>query len=69
MTQTTKLRQLLNVMWSERNATSFDAWIADRKAAGASWRSIEREIEELIGIKVSHVTLINWYGDTIRGAA
>ena len=61
MDQGTKLRQVLNLLWVDRYGYPFDDWVADRIVRGASYRQIERELDDLIGIGLSHVTLIKWF--------
>lgn len=60
MSDKTKLRQVLNLLWEERHGYPFDDWVADRREAGAGWRQIERDIYDT-GLELSHMTLISWY--------
>lgn len=69
MSEPTKIRQVLNLLWEERNGYPFDDWVADRREEGTKWRQIEREIRDLVGLDLSHVTLMAWYPDLRDEAA
>ncbi len=58
---TTKLLQVLNLLWAERYGYPFEEWVRDRLDRGASYRQIERELDDLGVIKLSHVTLLKWF--------
>lgn len=58
---TTKLRQVLNLLWAERYGYPFDDWVADRLDRGASYRQVERELDDLGVVTLSHVTLAKWF--------
>lgn len=69
MSETTKLRQVLNLLWAERYGYPFDDWVQDRLDRGASYRQIERELADIGAVELTHVTLLKWFGDRKPTAA
>lgn len=61
MNEQTKLRQVLNLLWSELYGYPFDDWVADLRDDGTPWRRIERDVYDRIGLDVSYATLSTWY--------
>lgn len=57
----TKVRQVLNLLWEDRFEVGFDEWVVEQREAGRSWREIEREIDRQVGVEVSNVTLSRWF--------
>lgn len=61
MSETSKLRRVLNLLWAERYGYPFDDWVEDRLDRGASFRQIERELSDLGTVELTHVTLSKWF--------
>jgi hypothetical protein len=61
VTSATPTRRLLELALGE----PLDTWVATRRAAGKSWRSIASDLRERTGgeIAVNRETLRGWFGD------
>jgi hypothetical protein len=56
-------KSLARRLLDERFHGELDQWLAKRRAAGDSWRTIATKIEERTDLKVSHETLRAWHKD------
>ena len=54
---TTATRQLIEV-----TVPDLEALVLARREDGASWHMIRDEVVSRSGVRVSHQTLINWFG-------
>lgn len=64
-----KLREVAERLFAEVKGQPLGDWIAGQRAAGKSWRAIARDLDNEIGVDLTDVTLINWYGDSDREPA
>lgn len=60
-TRTSPTRRLLDRTLHDQHGTGLDDWIAERRSAGAGWRTIATALAETTSIDVSHETLRSWY--------
>ena len=67
----TSMQRLAEQAFETKVGVPLGDYVRRSHAAGGSWRTIAREVREATGglVDVTHVTLINWYGDGERGAA
>lgn len=59
----TKLRDVTERLFAQMTGETLARWVEGQRAAGTSWRQIERELRDEHKIEVSNVTLIAWYGE------
>lgn len=62
MSQVSKLRDLTERLFAEIKSYPLEEWVLAQRDAGKSWRQIERDLRDEVGIEVTNVTLISWYG-------
>ena len=61
MSQPSALYQLIET----RLDCTLAEYVAQRRAT-TSWRAMAADLSERVGVKVTHQTLVNWFGDRIQ---
>jgi hypothetical protein len=65
----TKLQETTERLFQQLAGVPLADWIADQRAAGKSWRQLERDLRLEYDLELTNVTLISWYGDVDASVA